>query len=169
MNFVLGDFVIGGIMRTFFLCLLSIIFLSVLFLLSGGISSAADVLEDKKPSLQLTPEELLYLEQHPRLRVSNEMDWPPFDFRENGKSMGFSVDYMKILAEITGFKFEFVGDRTWVELLEMFKRGELDILHPIGKTPERDKYIFYGDSPLIRAVLQYIPAGRISICAPLKI
>ena len=40
----------------------------------------------------LTPAERKWVTENPIIRVGNEMDWPPFDFNENGYPRGFSVD-----------------------------------------------------------------------------
>jgi ABC-type amino acid transport substrate-binding protein len=31
--------------------------------------------------------------------VANELDWPPFDFKETGTPKGLGVDYIKLLAK----------------------------------------------------------------------
>ncbi len=118
----------------------------LVFLFVAPLNHAAG--EEKR--LQLTPEERAFLQAHPTLRVSNEMDWPPFDFREDGRAMGYSVDYLRLMAGVIGVELEFVGDRAWVELLELFKGKELDILHPICRTREREAFVLFGEKPLMR-------------------
>jgi len=65
----------------------------------------------------LTEEEKNYISQNPVIRVGNEMDWPPFDFAENGKPMGYSIDFIELVAQNSGLKIEFVNGYTWVELV----------------------------------------------------
>ncbi len=43
----------------------------------------------------LTLEEREWLDKHPEITVSNEFDWPPFDFVVSGKPQGFGIDLMK--------------------------------------------------------------------------
>ncbi|MCP4113706.1 MAG: transporter substrate-binding domain-containing protein [Desulfobacteraceae bacterium] len=92
--------------------------------------------------ISLTREEQNWLKAHPVIRVANEPDYAPFDFIENGRPAGFSIDYLNILAEKAGIHFEFVRD-TWGNLLEMGKKKELDLLHTIFKTPERTQYFLF--------------------------
>lgn len=60
-----------------------------------------------------------------------------------------SADYMRLLYKKLGVRFEIVKDKSWAEVLNMAKRGELDMLTSIVKTPERSRYLTftapYGD------------------------
>ena len=60
------------------------------------------------------------------LLVANEMDWPPFDFAENGEAKGFSIHMIMLAADKVGVEIDFVNGFTWKELMEKFKRKELD-------------------------------------------
>ena len=94
----------------------------------------------RKEAVQsLTPEEQAYIRTHRELIVSNESDWPPFDFEEAGEPKGYSIDLLKLLAEKSGLKFRFTNGYSWAEMMAMFRRGEIDIVHALYKTPERTK------------------------------
>ncbi|NOY74600.1 MAG: transporter substrate-binding domain-containing protein [Kiritimatiellaeota bacterium] len=93
--------------------------------------------------LKLTDEERVWLKSHPVLRVHNEMEWPPFNFFENGKPKGLSIDYMNLLAKRLGVEVEYVTGPTWNEFLGMIRRKKLDVILNIVKTPDREKYIFF--------------------------
>ena len=56
---------------------------------------------DERPplTLEFTTEEQEWLKAHPTIRVSNEFDWPPFDFALSGKPKGYSVDLLNLLAD----------------------------------------------------------------------
>ena len=93
--------------------------------------------------ISLTEEEKSFLESNPVIKVHNEQDWPPFNFAENGKPLGFSIDYMNLIAKKAGFKVEYVTGPSWNEFLDMMKAGTLDVMLNIVKTPERVKYLLY--------------------------
>ena len=93
--------------------------------------------------IDLTPVEKAWLKENPVVRVHNEQSWPPFNFVENGKPNGFSIDYMNLLASKTGLKIDYVTGPTWNEFLGMMKSGDLDIMLNIVRTPERMKYLLY--------------------------
>ena len=62
------------------------IFLILLFL---GTSATA---QDKDNPLNFTKQEQEFIKNNPIISVSNEDDWQPFDFSENGKAKGYSVE-----------------------------------------------------------------------------
>ncbi|WP_135078989.1 transporter substrate-binding domain-containing protein [Terasakiella sp. SH-1] len=93
--------------------------------------------------LKLTPEEQKWVNEHPVLRVHNEMSWAPFNFNDDGKPKGFSIDYMDLLAEKIGFSIEYISGPRWSEFLAMIRNKALDVMLNIVKTPARDEYILF--------------------------
>ncbi len=89
----------------------------------------------------LTDKERDFLSKTKQITVHNEMDWAPFNFNEKGTSKGFSIDYMKLLAQKTGLEIQFVHGPSWDEFLEMMKSGKLDLMLNIAKSPEREQYL----------------------------
>ena len=81
--------------------------------------------------IRLTDEEALFVQSVGKLRVSNELDWPPIDYAVSAQPLGYSVDLLRILANMTGLKLEFVNGYSWPELLNLFESDELDILQPV--------------------------------------
>ncbi len=90
-------------------------------------------------SYEYTAEERAFIKANSKIRVSNEFDWPPFDFVANGKPAGFGIELMDLLAEKAGLEFTYINGYTWDELVEMFFDGKLDVLHSLSITPERQK------------------------------
>lgn len=83
------------------------------------------------PKLTLTKDEKEYVRSLPVLKVSNELDWPPFDFAQGGQPRGYSIDVMDMLAQMTGLKLSFVNGYSWPELKEQYQRGDIDLLHSV--------------------------------------
>ena len=96
--------------------------------------------QSRGDTVTLDESEVIWLSLNPVLRVGNEMDWPPFDFMEGDKASGYSIDYMRLIADKVGLKLEFVNGKSWSELLAMLERGELHVLPVIADTPERRQY-----------------------------
>jgi len=84
-------------------------------------------------AISLTWDEEKWLNAHPVILVSNETDYAPFDYVENGQPTGFSIDYLRLLAYRMGIRLEFVQD-TWGNLLEKCKRREIDLLLTMNHT-----------------------------------
>lgn len=91
---------------------------------------------------QITPQEELWIEKNKTIKVSNEIDWYPYDFYEKGTARGYSIDYINLLAKIIGLDVEFITD-TWPNLLKKFKNKEIDLLHPLRKTSQREELVLY--------------------------
>lgn len=96
-------------------------------------------------SVPLSAEEQSWIAANPVIRVHNETDWPPFDFNENGKPLGFSVEYMNRLADSVGLQVEYVTGPTWNDFLKMIRAKQLDVMMNIVRTPDREKYILFTD------------------------
>lgn len=90
----------------------------------------------------LTPQEQLWIEKNKTIKVSNEIDWYPYDFYEKGTARGYSIDYIQLLANKIGLHVEFITD-TWPNLLKKFEDKELDLLHPLRKTSQIEELVLY--------------------------
>jgi PAS domain S-box-containing protein len=91
----------------------------------------------------LSTTEQNWVKAHPVLRVGNEKDWPPFDFAEDGKPKGYTVDLMRLLADKVGISIEFVSGLSWAELMTEFKAGRIDILPAIYKSKKRETFALF--------------------------
>jgi ABC-type amino acid transport substrate-binding protein len=118
--------------RSFFRLRLAYLCLSTAaLLLCNTLSSAQSV------DLDLTAEELQWIEQNPTIRVHNETNWPPYNFNVDGEPSGFSIDYMRLLAEQTGLEVDFVSGPDWNAFIDMMRSGDLDVMLNIvdARTP----------------------------------
>jgi len=109
-----------------------------LFQKSGEIISSNQVVKNSAAKL---PIKKLILSSHqqklvaaaPTLHVANETNWAPIDFTVSGQPQGYSIDLLNIISSMTGLKFEYINGFTWLELIDKFKRGEIDLLHSLFK------------------------------------
>ena len=95
--------------------------------------------------LLLSAEERAWLAEHPLIRVHNETNWEPFNFYESGRALGFSIDYMNLIAKKVGVEVEYVSGPTWDEFLGMIAAKDLDVMLNIVRTPARVEYILFTD------------------------
>ncbi|MGL1861747.1 MAG: transporter substrate-binding domain-containing protein [Pseudodesulfovibrio sp.] len=104
---------------------------------------------EKKKSLgsvALTKQEAAWLRVHPTIRIANETDWPPYDFVQDGKPAGWSVDFIKLVAAKVGINIEWVNGYAWKELVQMGKDRKLDVIQCISKTSEREQFFEFTPS-----------------------
>lgn len=94
--------------------------------------------------LSLSKEEKAYISKKRVIKVSNETHWAPYDFYENGEAKGYGIELIEALSKKIGLHVEYVTD-TWPFLLEKFQRNEIDLLHPVFKTKERETYARFSE------------------------
>lgn len=104
---------------------------------------AAETLAAEKPAaLALTTEEQAWLEAHPVIRVAADPDYPPFQFENSaGISVGVANDYLKLVAERLGVRFEYTLPESWAEALQLIKQHDADMVAVATETPERLDYM----------------------------
>jgi HD-GYP domain-containing protein (c-di-GMP phosphodiesterase class II)/ABC-type amino acid transport substrate-binding protein len=96
--------------------------------MASSLDNTAEEAAPTLPVLNLTKDERQYIDTLPTLKVSNELDWPPFDFAQSGRPRGYSVELVNMLAAMTGLTVKFVNGFSWPELKEQYQRGEIDLL-----------------------------------------
>ncbi len=66
-------------------------------------------------------------------------------FDEDGNLTGFCVDYLKVIAEINGWEYEFVEIKDFMEGLSMLETKELDLIAPAMMTDARKESFSYSE------------------------
>lgn len=62
------------------------------------------------------------------------------DIDESGRPSGYDYEYLRAIAQYTGWKYTFrVGG--WNECLEWLKNGEIDLLGCVSRTAEREEFL----------------------------
>ncbi len=90
-------------------------------------------------NIDLNAEEKEFLAKTTTITASNELNWPPFDFAMRGSPRGYSIDLLNLLAGKIGLKVKYVNGFDWDTLVKLFQKGELDLLHSLFDSPERQK------------------------------
>ena len=89
-----------------------------------------------------TEEEKAWIENNPIVKVGVEADWAPIDFAKEGKHKGISNEYLKLIAQTTGLKFDIEID-LWKNNLQKMKEQTIDLLPALYYTDERSTYMQY--------------------------
>jgi PAS domain S-box-containing protein len=90
---------------------------------------------------QFSGEELSWIAENPVIRVHNELDWPPFNFNEDGRPMGYSIDYMNMVAAASDLQVEYVSGPSWGEFLELARGGQIDVILNVAQTTDRESFL----------------------------
>ncbi len=100
--------------------------------------------------LQLNSEERAWVQAHPVVRVGVQRGgWEPFDVMgEQGQHTGISGDYLALLGQRLGIRFETVQFDDWNATLAALGTGQVDMLPSVAQTPEREGRMAFTDSYL---------------------
>lgn len=94
--------------------------------------------------LALSGEEKAFLAEHPLISVGGDPHWPPFDFvAEDGSVQGLSRDYLDLLAQRLGIRFDMQSAPNWPTTLEALKSHKVDCVRAIMRNPEREKFALF--------------------------
>ncbi len=94
-------------------------------------------------SISFTQEEQAFIREGRVLKIANETSWAPFDFNEFGKAKGMSIDYVKLLFEKAGLKYEMINGYTWNDILILFKSDKIDVVPAIYKSKSREEFALF--------------------------
>jgi len=99
---------------------------------------------NREASIGLTVAEKRWIQQHSPIKVGGELDWTPFDFvNAQGNYDCIANDYLQLIENKTGLRFEVQTGQNWNELLASLKNKELDMLPAIYHAEEREEYLDY--------------------------
>ena len=109
-----------------------------------GISSTLASPQKKSTSeLNLSPEQIAWIELHPVIKVAADTSWFPFDFVDkNNVHDGLSKDILGYIAKKTGLQFDIIPG-TWRNSLYKVENNTLDLLPAAYKTPERERKLAF--------------------------
>lgn len=106
-----------------------------------------------------------FLKKHPVIKVGVCVNRPPYAFGQNGTVQGFSIDYMKLLAEKAGIGVEIISAFNQPQLETMLWNNEIDaILDYMSLSVRDDSFLLtesYMASP--RSVVSHsrLPLGAL--------
>ncbi|MBB4865230.1 PAS domain S-box-containing protein [Pseudomonas nitritireducens] len=101
--------------------------------------------QTRAASLELSAEERAVVQAHPTIRVGLfRAGWPPFEvIDEFDQFHGISADYLQLVSERLGLKFQPVLYNTWEEVLAAERAGEVDLLPSTASTPAREAFLVF--------------------------
>lgn len=104
----------------------------------------ASTLLANTPLASLTQSEREWLATNPTIRVGMDSAYAPYEWLgEDGHFMGMAVDYLRLMEQKLGVRFDIIKGTSWAQAIEMTKRGEIDLLTSIVQTPERSKHFIF--------------------------
>ena len=116
---------------------------NIMGLTQSNIDTDAFILDLQNYKTALTAQEKNYLQEHPFIKVHNEYTWPPYNFNENGKPSGYSIDYMNLIAQKLNIDVKYVQEDSWSKFIDKFKENKIDVMLNIVQNKQREKYMSF--------------------------
>ncbi|MEA3370583.1 MAG: ABC transporter substrate-binding protein [Campylobacterota bacterium] len=82
-----------------------------------------------------------YLEAQNQITMCIDPSWMPFESLENGKHIGISADYFKVIEEKLGIPIKLIQTQSWSQSLQLAQGRACDILSMVMETPKRKEYL----------------------------
>lgn len=113
----------------------------------GAIAQAVDDRQQMSlaVSVDLTEEENAWINAHPVIRATSKLNTLPNEFIRAGRPVGFSIDYLNLVAENVGLEVNYIYGYSWAELLDKLEDREIDVSHNIFKNENRDTFLDFTD------------------------
>jgi len=97
-------------------------------------------------SLDFTEEEILFIEEHPIIRLGIDPSFFPFEFIDiDGEYMGLANEYIQLINKKTGLNMQIVRNKTWSEAYIDAVEKNIDVLPCISKTGDREDYFLFSE------------------------
>ena len=114
----------------------------------------SDLSKQLHSQLELSKEENEWLVSHPVIKVGVDSGYAPYSFLDpEGQYTGVAVDYLSLLSEVLGIRFEIVEGLSWSEIISGAKSRSLDVVATAVITPEREEFLefsqIYLPTPLV--------------------
>lgn len=112
--------------------------------------------------------EMAWLKKNDRqIRIAHTPDWPPMDFLgEEGKPSGMVREYILLIEKKLGIRFSVVPVRSWGEVLDLAKSGDIDLISAAQPTEERRKFMNWS-TPFLKLkttiIVQQKIKGKLSL------
>ncbi|NOQ63625.1 MAG: diguanylate cyclase [Methyloprofundus sp.] len=133
--------------RKVYICRKKLLIVSIIVAsMFGGTHASVNkkFMSTPNPTIELTDEERVFLDELGVLQVLVDDDFLPisyYDESEN-KFSGIAIDVLQMLAEMLQFEYEIIRDESlnWAARLDKVKRNEIHILGGASRNAERKEY-----------------------------
>jgi len=112
----------------------------LLGLVKKDISFEKLILNQMYLNLNLTRQEQEYLYNNKIIRMCNNPNWEPIEFKKDGSMYGIAIDTLNIIEKKLNIKFESIETKNWTQSQKFLKDKKCDILPSATKTIKTQKY-----------------------------
>lgn len=96
------------------------------------------------PRVQLTAEEIEFLDNLGEITMCVDPDWPPYEVvDEDGSFSGIAADLIDIVSERLGVPFVIIPTADWAETLECSQAGKCHLIPFLNQTAAREEWLIF--------------------------
>ncbi len=118
--------------------------------------------------LKISDEERRWLNDHPRIRLGIDMNWPPFESLDSdGYYMGMVADYVKIIEDRLGVRCIYSPEMSWSDTLTEMTENRLDMIAAIASIPPHEK-MMHLTAPYLSFPLVVITDDRVNFVKDIR-
>jgi signal transduction histidine kinase len=97
--------------------------------------------------VELTAEEKTWMADHPIIRAGHDPGYEPYAIQDtSGQVVGIDPDYLELISQRTGLKFQNQVRSDWGQMIADFKAGQVDLLLSLSHSADRESYLAYTQS-----------------------
>jgi len=94
-------------------------------------------------TVDLSKQEQEWIKNNPVVTMGADYSWPPYDFVDkDGQHKGIASDFLKLVSQKSGLKFE-VKPGVWSEILQQMKKGKFNGLTCAVATDDRKNFLTF--------------------------
>ncbi len=120
---------------------------SLLLLFTFIVAMACPVHANDAPPatpISLSDADRHWLRAHPVIRIGIDANYAPYSFTgERGQVKGIVPEYLSLLENALGIRFEISSDLTWPQLMQAVRERRLDAVATVVRLPERETFMAF--------------------------
>ncbi len=125
---------------------------------------------DTVPRPELTEAERAWLQSHPVVRLGVDAGYGPYSFVDaSGRFCGVAADFLRIISDQVGVRFETVPGLTWPQIIAGAQQRAVDVIATAVKTPEREDFLAFTDIYIPTPLVIMTRAGERDIAEPAEL
>lgn len=102
--------------------------------------------EKEKPVISFTKEEIDWIKENPKIKISGDTFWPPYSFYdENANYIGIIPDIVNEVFKNSGLDLEYVKTNSWADTINLIKDKRVDLIDAISYSASRGEYLNFSN------------------------
>lgn len=100
----------------------------------------------EEKSANLTKEEINWIKENPKIKISGDFFWPPYSFYdENGNYIGIIPDIVNEVFKSSGLELEYVKTNSWADTINLIKDKKINLIDAISYSSSRGEYLNFSN------------------------